>query len=111
MQMRSFAMLLPCGISLFSGVEFVCCPKHFKGERDIRFFDYYYRTVLDTLLSVISVEALVASIHQREALWEKNFITQFIFPSHIDIYLSATRRSFCFEKKKIYFDNIFHLFV
>lgn len=32
MQLRSFAMLLPCGISLFSGVEFVCCPKHFKGE-------------------------------------------------------------------------------
>ncbi|KAL5275804.1 APLP2 family protein [Megaselia abdita] len=30
MQMRSFAMLLPCGISLFSGVEFVCCPKHMK---------------------------------------------------------------------------------
>ncbi|KRT85318.1 hypothetical protein AMK59_2419 [Oryctes borbonicus] len=23
-------MLLPCGISLFTGVEFVCCPKHFK---------------------------------------------------------------------------------
>lgn len=23
-------MLLPCGISLFSGVEFVCCPKHLK---------------------------------------------------------------------------------
>ncbi|XP_013105531.1 amyloid-beta-like protein isoform X11 [Stomoxys calcitrans] len=32
MQMRSFAMLLPCGISLFSGVEFVCCPKHFKTD-------------------------------------------------------------------------------
>ncbi|KAL3265430.1 hypothetical protein HHI36_009634, partial [Cryptolaemus montrouzieri] len=29
LQLRSFAMLLPCGISLFSGVEFVCCPKHF----------------------------------------------------------------------------------
>ncbi|CAG9861162.1 unnamed protein product [Phyllotreta striolata] len=29
-QLRSFAMLLPCGISLFSGVEFVCCPKHLK---------------------------------------------------------------------------------
>lgn len=28
--LRSFAMLLPCGISLFSGVEFVCCPKRFK---------------------------------------------------------------------------------
>lgn len=26
MNLRSFAMLLPCGISLFSGVEFVCCP-------------------------------------------------------------------------------------
>ncbi|XP_017109067.2 amyloid-beta-like protein isoform X1 [Drosophila bipectinata] len=32
MQMRSFAMLLPCGISVFSGVEFVCCPKHFKTD-------------------------------------------------------------------------------
>lgn len=31
MQIRSFAMLLPCGISLFSGVEFVCCPKTLKG--------------------------------------------------------------------------------
>nr|CAD7457825.1 unnamed protein product [Timema tahoe] len=31
--LRSFAMLLPCGISLFSGVEFVCCPKHFKATR------------------------------------------------------------------------------
>lgn len=30
LQLRSFAMLLPCGISLFSGVEFVCCPKHFR---------------------------------------------------------------------------------
>ncbi|XP_046384471.1 amyloid-beta-like protein [Ischnura elegans] len=30
--LRSFAMLLPCGISLFSGVEFVCCPKHFKDK-------------------------------------------------------------------------------
>lgn len=38
MQMRSFAMLLPCGISLFSGVEFVCCPKHFKGELFYRIF-------------------------------------------------------------------------
>ncbi|KAJ8680441.1 hypothetical protein QAD02_016228 [Eretmocerus hayati] len=31
MNLRSFAMLLPCGISLFAGVEFVCCPKHLKG--------------------------------------------------------------------------------
>ncbi|KOB76451.1 Amyloid protein [Operophtera brumata] len=31
LRLRTFAMLLPCGISLFSGVEFVCCPKHFKG--------------------------------------------------------------------------------
>lgn len=32
LQLRSFAMLLPCGISLFTGVEFVCCPKHFKSK-------------------------------------------------------------------------------
>ncbi|KAG1680458.1 Amyloid-beta-like protein [Nymphon striatum] len=25
--LRSFAMLKPCGIGIFSGVEFVCCPK------------------------------------------------------------------------------------
>ncbi|XP_031635265.1 amyloid-beta-like protein, partial [Contarinia nasturtii] len=36
MQMRSFAMLLPCGISLFSGVEFVCCPKHFKESMKVK---------------------------------------------------------------------------
>jgi hypothetical protein len=26
MRVKSFAMLLPCGIDVFSGVEFVCCP-------------------------------------------------------------------------------------
>ena len=26
MKVKSFAMLLPCGIDVFSGVEFVCCP-------------------------------------------------------------------------------------
>ena len=35
MRLRSFAMLLPCGIDVFSGVEFVCCPakKARKGQR------------------------------------------------------------------------------
>lgn len=32
MQLRSFAMLLPCGISVFAGVEFVCCPKNGKSN-------------------------------------------------------------------------------
>ena len=27
MHVRSFAILEPCGLDLFSGVEFVCCPK------------------------------------------------------------------------------------
>jgi amyloid beta A4 protein len=27
MRVKSFAMLLPCGIDVFSGVEFVCCPR------------------------------------------------------------------------------------
>lgn len=31
MTLKSFAMLLPCGIDVFSGVEFVCCPKNYKG--------------------------------------------------------------------------------
>lgn len=38
MQIRSFAILLPCGISVFSGVEFVCCPKHFKGKFNCHLF-------------------------------------------------------------------------
>merc|ERR1712117_65664 len=34
MRLRSFAMLLPCGIDVFSGVEFVCCPaKKVRKER------------------------------------------------------------------------------
>ena len=36
MRLRSFAMLLPCGIDVFSGVEFVCCPtkKARKGQQE-----------------------------------------------------------------------------
>ncbi len=30
MILRSFAILLPCGVDLFSGVEFVCCPTSVK---------------------------------------------------------------------------------
>ncbi|XP_026482604.1 amyloid-beta-like protein [Ctenocephalides felis] len=39
LQLRSFAMLLPCGISLFSGVEFVCCPKHYKDNSRVKKID------------------------------------------------------------------------
>jgi amyloid beta A4 protein len=28
LELRSFAMLLPCGVDVFQGVEFVCCPKN-----------------------------------------------------------------------------------
>ena len=28
MSLKSFGMLLPCGIDVFSGVEFVCCPRN-----------------------------------------------------------------------------------
>lgn len=32
LSLKAFAMLLPCGIDVFSGVEFVCCPKSYKGR-------------------------------------------------------------------------------
>ena len=32
MRVKSFAMLLPCGIDVFSGVEFVCCPRKAKQQ-------------------------------------------------------------------------------
>lgn len=53
MQMRSFAMLLPCGISLFSGVEFVCCPKHFKGEFDLFFTRFFFRFQFSSLNATV----------------------------------------------------------
>lgn len=34
--LKAFAMLLPCGIDVFSGVEFVCCPKSYKGRGLVR---------------------------------------------------------------------------
>ena len=33
MRVKSFAMLLPCGIDVFSGVEFVCCPKKTNADK------------------------------------------------------------------------------
>ena len=33
MRVKSFAMLLPCGIDVFSGVEFVCCPKKTSADK------------------------------------------------------------------------------
>ncbi|KAM7315180.1 amyloid-beta-like protein isoform X2 [Ixodes scapularis] len=34
MRLRSFAMLLPCGVDIFSGVEFVCCPTEGKSSKE-----------------------------------------------------------------------------
>ncbi|CAN7983012.1 unnamed protein product, partial [Ixodes hexagonus] len=34
MRLRSFAMLLPCGVDIFSGVEFVCCPNEGKSSKE-----------------------------------------------------------------------------
>ena len=33
MRVKSFAMLLPCGIDVFSGVEFVCCPRKTSADK------------------------------------------------------------------------------
>ena len=41
MKVKSFAMLLPCGIDVFSGVEFVCCPMTKKGAWN------FYTNILD----------------------------------------------------------------
>jgi amyloid beta A4 protein len=32
MKLHSFAMLEPCGLSLFRGVEYVCCPRAVEAE-------------------------------------------------------------------------------
>lgn len=34
MAVRSFAVLEPCGLDLFTGVEFVCCPGAELNEGD-----------------------------------------------------------------------------
>lgn len=63
MQMRSFAMLLPCGISLFSGVEFVCCPKHFKGECGIFICNVFKEVGKLCAISYIYICQWVSVIH------------------------------------------------
>lgn len=85
MQMRSFAMLLPCGISLFSGVEFVCCPKHFKGEcqiyrvwrrgidvefslHSLTFFNLFFYQIVMKIFSRIASDSKSISLHSLE--WE-----------------------------------------
>lgn len=90
MQMRSFAMLLPCGISLFSGVEFVCCPKHFKGECDIRFFYYYCR--LSEPVTVGSSETRQGRQLRPRREWIKKVYHSIYFHSHL-ILVEATRES------------------
>lgn len=66
MQMRSFAMLLPCGISLFSGVEFVCCPKHFKGKQ--RFY-YHYASFAADVMEINSTRT------RQDVLWENKALS------------------------------------
>ncbi|KPM08836.1 secreted beta amyloid precursor protein-like protein [Sarcoptes scabiei] len=34
MKLQSYAMLLPCGVGIFSGVEFVCCPHSDSGSNN-----------------------------------------------------------------------------
>lgn len=80
MQMRSFAMLLPCGISLFSGVEFVCCPKHFKGECDIRFFYCYCRLLRP--VTVGSSEATASAEASPGKTSEEKVYHSIYFHSH-----------------------------
>ena len=54
MRLRSFAMLLPCGIDVFSGVEFVCCPakKVRKGKKKIQWHSVFVWLYLDVFVSV-----------------------------------------------------------
>lgn len=49
-EIRSFAMLLPCGISLFSGVEFVCCP--LKNTSKFLIYLYFIMYVKETNLNI-----------------------------------------------------------
>ena len=55
MKVKSFAMLLPCGIDVFSGVEFVCCPFSKNTKKgaglDLYFLeDTFFSFTLDLLL-------------------------------------------------------------
>lgn len=76
MQMRSFAMLLPCGISLFSGVEFVCCPKHFKGEQDIGFVFIVITLVWPLQWSGTSINSLRPVVREEQ----KKVLSHNLFP-------------------------------
>ena len=60
MRLRSFAMLLPCGIDVFSGVEFVCCPakKARKGQQEEK------KIQIDVLFSVADTTFVFTPLSQ-----------------------------------------------
>lgn len=94
MQMRSFAMLLPCGISLFSGVEFVCCPKHFKGECDIRFFYCYCRLLRPVTVGSSEATASAEASPGKNERGKSLSLNLFPFSSHPpEPSTNATRKS------------------
>jgi len=35
LHVESFSMLEPCGLDMFSGVEYVCCPRHATRTEDL----------------------------------------------------------------------------
>jgi hypothetical protein len=100
MQMRSFAMLLPCGISLFSGVEFVCCPKHFKGETFYCYCFFHARNILPLGCGINSSE------NRSERSCGKRTLSLNLFLFRASTFSSSISPNI----PKIYFDNIFHLF-
>lgn len=101
MQMRSFAMLLPCGISLFSGVEFVCCPKHFKGM-----FKYFYFVIVPYYSDFIQFKPknkILFRVYQLQSL--KDFYTLVHFPITLENSKTLTMmlniKTFFLQKNKI----------
>lgn len=111
MQMRSFAMLLPCGISLFSGVEFVCCPKHFKGEWKIftflfwsvnfNFFWVFNPFFCSCELFILNWNAYIFRRHPP-SIWKKSdFYTFGDTEPRVRIYIYCVTNSFYFVFPRI----------
>lgn len=75
--MRSFAMLLPCGISLFSGVEFVCCPKHFKG---MSYVFCYFECIFCILQRSIAMSTRLPCVCRHNSFhWIEPFLLKCLF--------------------------------
>lgn len=100
MALRSFAMLLPCGTDIFTGVEFVCCPlKDAATEAPPQPFEKNYPPQLTSEIN-IDAEGITLEPELEETTRDPYF-TRFDPRVEHDAFKAAERRLETTHRRKI----------